>query len=87
MCSSSTTVPREAGLFMEENRGEIAWADGRRDEAFRIWDEMIRQFPEDRATLVCMGDYMARAGRYEEAKNITVSRWTFRQSSLVIRTD
>lgn len=62
------TAETETGFRTAMYRGEIAWADGRRDEAFKIWDEMIRQFPEDRAALVCMGDYMARAGRYEEAK-------------------
>lgn len=49
-------------------RGEIAWAEGRQEEALAIWDEMSREFADERGVWVRMGDYMARAGRWEEAK-------------------
>ena len=48
--------------------GEIAWAEGDHEQALAIWDEMCREYPEERGAWMRMGDYMARAGRYEEAK-------------------
>lgn len=58
----------DAGSRTAMYRGEIAWAEGDHDGALAIWDEMCREYPEDRAVWVQMGDNMARAGRYEEAK-------------------
>lgn len=58
----------DAGYRAAMYRGEIAWADGRHDEALKIWDEMSREFADERGVWVSMGDYMARMGRYEEAK-------------------
>ena len=48
--------------------GEIAWAEGDHGQALAIWDEMCRDHPEERGAWMRMGDYMAGAGRYEEAK-------------------
>ena len=50
-------------------QGEIAWEKGDHEKAFAIWEEMSHNFPEERGMWVRMGDYMARAGRYEEAKD------------------
>lgn len=58
----------ETGYRTAMYRGEIAWADGRHSEALEIWDEMSREYSEERGVWVSMGDYMARMGRYEEAK-------------------
>lgn len=49
-------------------RGLIAWYEGGRDEAMSIWKQMCRDWPEDWMTWFSMGDAMARAGRYEDAK-------------------
>lgn len=49
-------------------RGEIAWAEGRHEEALAIWEEMCRSYPDERGVYARMGDYMAQMGRYEEAK-------------------
>ena len=49
-------------------RGEIAWAAGDHDKALAIWEKMCRDYPDERRVWVSMGDCMARAGRYEEAK-------------------
>ena len=62
------TAATETGYRTAMYRGEIAWADGRHDEALKIWDEMSREFADERGVWVSMGDYMARMGRYEEAK-------------------
>ena len=58
----------ESGYRTPMYLGEIAWAAGEHERAFAIWDEMSRTFPEERGMWLRMGDYMARAGRYEEAK-------------------
>ena len=58
----------ETGYRTAMYRGEIAWAAGRHSEALKIWDEMSREFADERGVWVSMGDYMARMGRYEEAK-------------------
>ena len=49
-------------------RGEIAWAEGRHEDALAMWDEMCRSYPSERGVYARMGDYMAQIGRYEEAK-------------------
>lgn len=58
----------DAGYRTAMFRGEIAWAEGRQEEALAIWAEMSREFADERGVWVRMGDYMARAGRWEEAK-------------------
>ncbi len=58
----------ETGYRTAMFRGEIAWAEGKREEAFAIWDEMCRQYPEERGSWMRMGDFLARAGRWEQAK-------------------
>ena len=58
----------EAGYRTAMYRGEIAWARGQYSEALEIWDEMSREFSPEHGVWISMGDYMARMGRYEEAK-------------------
>ncbi len=62
------TAATETGYRTAMYRGEIAWADGRHSEALAIWDEMSREFADERGVWVSMGDYMAQTGWYEEAK-------------------
>ena len=49
-------------------RGKIAWYDGRREEAFAIWEEMERNFPEEWCVYHNMADFFTRSRRYEEAE-------------------
>ena len=49
-------------------QGKIAWYDGRREEAFAIWEEMERQFPEEWCVYHNMADFFTRSRRYEEAE-------------------
>lgn len=62
------TASVETGFRTAMYRGEIAWADGRHDEALAIWDEMSREFADEFGVWANLGDYMTRIGRYEEAK-------------------
>lgn len=48
-------------------RGIIAWQKGKRGEAFAIWAQMEREFPEEWCVWHNIGDYLARSGRYDEA--------------------
>ncbi len=50
-------------------RGLIAWYAGERQEAMDIWEQMCRDFPEEWCVWLQMGDVMARAGQWEEAKS------------------
>ena len=59
----------DTGFRTAMYEGEIAWEEGNHGKALAIWDEMISQNPRERGAYVCMGDYMARAGRWEEAKD------------------
>ena len=47
-------------------RGMIAWQRGEREAAFSIWTEMEAIFPEEWCVYHHIGDYLVRAGRYEE---------------------
>ena len=58
----------DAGYRTAMFRGEIAWAEGDHEGALDIWNEMCRVYGDQRGALMQMGDYMARIGRYEEAK-------------------
>lgn len=49
-------------------RGKIAWYDGRREEAFAIWEEMERRFPEEWCVYHNMADFFTRSGRFSEAE-------------------
>lgn len=49
-------------------RGKIAWYDGRREEAFAIWEEMEHKFPEEWCVYHNMADFFTRSRRYEEAE-------------------
>ena len=48
-------------------RGHIAWARGDRETAQTIWDQMCRDFPDEWAVWLSMGDVRARTGRFDEA--------------------
>ena len=49
-------------------RGHIAWLSGDREGARATWDQMCRDFSGDWLVWLSMGDIMARAGQFEEAK-------------------
>lgn len=49
-------------------RGKIAWQDGRRLEAFEIWNQMEQSFPDEWCVYHNIGDYLTRAGEYERAE-------------------
>lgn len=49
-------------------RGKIAWYDGRRDEAFQIWEEMEQKFPEEWCVYHNLADFFTRSGRFYEAE-------------------
>lgn len=49
-------------------RGKIAWYDGRREEAFRIWEDMERMFPQEWCVYHNMADFFTRSGRYGDAE-------------------
>lgn len=49
-------------------RGKIAWYDGRREEAFTIWEEMERKFPEEWCVYHNMADFFTKSRRYTEAE-------------------
>ena len=66
-CERLARLP-DAGYRTASFRGEIAWLGGRRKEAMDIWNGMIDAWPNERGALMRMGDYLAKAGRYEEAK-------------------
>jgi tetratricopeptide (TPR) repeat protein len=44
-------------------RGKIAWQEGKRTEAFTIWEEMERKFPEEWCVYHNIGDYLLRDGQ------------------------
>lgn len=50
-------------------RGKIAWTDGRREEAFEIWKQMERDFPEEWCVYHNIADYDTRVGKYQEAEH------------------
>lgn len=70
----------EAGRYLEQMarvdrsfrvplyQGHIAWLSGRQEEAFIIWRQMCQDFSKDWLMWLAMGDNLARAGRFEEAR-------------------
>ena len=46
-------------------RGMIAWQKGDREEAFRIWEQMEKENPNEWCVYHNIGDYLVRSGRYE----------------------
>ena len=46
-------------------RGKIAWYDGRRAEAFAIWEQMEREFPEEWCVYHNIADFLLRSGKPE----------------------
>lgn len=49
-------------------RGLVFWYEGKRDEAMAVWEQMQKDYPDEWCVWLSMGDAMARAGRYEDAK-------------------
>lgn len=49
-------------------KGHIAWLQGKQEEAFAIWQQMCQDFGKEWLVWLSMGDNMARAGRFEEAR-------------------
>lgn len=49
-------------------QGHIAWLSGRQEEAFVIWQQMCQDHDNDWLVWLAMGDNLARAGRFEEAR-------------------
>lgn len=47
-------------------RGKIAWQEGKRQEAFAIWDQMEQKFPEEWCVYHNIGDYLLRDGQIEK---------------------
>lgn len=47
-------------------RGKIAWQEGKRPEAFAIWEEMEQKFPEEWCVYHNIGDYLLRDGQNEK---------------------
>lgn len=46
-------------------KGILAWHEGRREEAFAIWEDLIREFPDKWAIYDTVADYYARSGDYD----------------------
>lgn len=44
-------------------RGKIAWQEGNRQEAFRIWEQMEKEFPKEWCVYHNIGDYLLRDGQ------------------------
>lgn len=49
-------------------RGHIAWLSGKQEEAEAIWQQMCKDHEQDWLTWLSIGDCMARAGRFQEAR-------------------
>ena len=49
-------------------QGLIAQAAGDRDGAAAAWEQMCREWPDEWCVWLSMGDAMARAGQYEQAR-------------------
>lgn len=49
-------------------QGLICWHRGEQEKALTHWDQMQREYPDDWMVFLAMGDNMARAGKYEQAK-------------------
>lgn len=47
-------------------RGKIAWQEGNRIEAFTIWEEMERKFPEEWCVYHNIGDFLLRDGQTDK---------------------
>lgn len=50
-------------------RGHIAWQRGHREEAFAIWAEMEKNFPDEWCVYHHIADYLIRAGKADEAQS------------------
>lgn len=48
-------------------RGKIAWYDGRREEAFAIWEQMEKDFPEEWCVYHNIADFLFRSGQVDRA--------------------
>ena len=69
----------EAGIYLDRYaaldhsyripmyRGLIEWFAGNRDGAFRIWEQMEQEHPENWCVYQNIGDFLVRSQRYDEA--------------------
>ena len=48
--------------------GKILWGAGKREEAFQIWNQMERDFPDEWCVYHNLADYCLRSGRCKEAE-------------------
>ena len=48
-------------------RGVLEWHRGNKEEAYRIWEALCRQYPERWSLPDEVADYLARDGRYDES--------------------
>lgn len=46
--------------------GKVAWQEGNRQEAFRIWEQMEKDFPNEWCVYHNIGDYLLRDGQNEK---------------------
>ena len=47
-------------------RGQIAWQRGERENAFKIWEQMEAENPNEWRVYHNIGDYLVRLGRYDD---------------------
>ncbi len=64
-CDGMAQVDRTFRTPMQ--RGRIAWRAGDHDRAVAIWEQMVRDFPDDWMAWSSLGDGYTMAGRYAEA--------------------
>jgi tetratricopeptide (TPR) repeat protein len=50
--------------------GEARWAEGRREEAYEIWQKILRDNPDHYTAKYGAARYLIRKGDYEEAKEL-----------------
>ena len=48
-------------------RGVLEWHRGNKEEAYRIWEALCRQYPQRWSLPDTIADYLARDGRYDES--------------------
>lgn len=49
-------------------RGKIAWYDGRREDAFAIWEQMEQDFPEEWCVYHNIADFLLRSGKNDKVE-------------------
>ncbi len=64
-CNSFAKIDHSYRVFLY--RGMIAWQRGERAQAFAIWEDMERDFPDEWCVWHNIGDYLAHSGEYDKA--------------------